>query len=103
MCAWHDPQLATEREAWRRKGGQSRSNKARARKQIPDGTMTPAEIQGLLGLVLKGVIGNRIEARVGNAVANIARSMIAVREATETEARLTQLEEAAGLTARRGA
>ncbi len=95
MCAWHDPQLATERAAWRQKGGKSRSNQARARKQLPTNTMTMQEIQGLLGVAFKGVLAGKLAPNVGNATANIARALVSVREASEFEARLTALEAAA--------
>ncbi len=92
MCAWHDPQLAAERAGWRQKGGQSRSNRARAKKALPAEALTLQEVQALLGLTFKGVISGRIEPGVANAAANIARALVATREAAEFDARLAALE-----------
>ncbi len=99
-CWFHDPELTAERDAGRRKGGQERSNQARARKRLPENVMSPIEIQGLLSVTLRGVIAGRIEPGVANAAANLGRAIVAVREATITEERLTELEARAGITRR---
>ncbi len=91
MCAWHDPQLATERAAWRQKGGQSRSNKARAKKQLPDNVLTLQEVQGLLGVAFKGVLAGRLEPNIGTALASIAKSMVAVAGVAEIEEQIAEL------------
>ncbi len=92
LCAWHAPSWEEKRRAWSRKGGEARSNKSRAKKQLPDNVMTPSELQGLLGLVLKGVVAGKIAPSVGNAVANLGRTIIATQEAAEFDARLATLE-----------
>jgi len=56
--------------------------------------MTPAELGGVLSDVLIRTIAGELEPGVANAAANISRALIAVREATEIEARLDALEEA---------
>ncbi len=91
MCAWHDPQLATERAAWRQKGGQSRSNKARARKRLPDNAMTMQDVQVLLGVAFKGVLSGKLEPGVGTACANIARAMAQVAGVAEIEEQIAEL------------
>ncbi len=103
LCPWHSDDLADRRREWSRRGGTNSSSKARARRQLPDGAMSAAELGGLLGLVLKGVIAGRVEPGVGNAAANIARALVSVREASEIEDRLRELEAAAALTDRRRA
>lgn len=100
-CPWHSDDLADRRREWSRRGGVNSSNKARARKHLPDGTMSAPELGGLLGLVLKGVIAGKIEPGVGNAAANIARAMNDVIKTADIEERLRDLEEAAGLSDRR--
>ncbi len=90
-CYWHDPALETERTEGRRQGGKSRSNQARARKQLPTNTMTMQEIQGLLGLTFKGVIAGRIEPGVGTAAASIAKAMVAVAGVAEIEGQIAEL------------
>lgn len=100
-CFWHDPELETERAERRRRGGQQRSNKARARRALPGEALTPAELQGFIGIALDGVLAGRLEPGVANAVANLSRAAIAVREATEVEGRLAALEAAVGRVPRR--
>jgi hypothetical protein len=59
--------------------------------------MTPAEIQGYVAVALRGVLTGSITPGVGNAVAALARAAVAVREATELEQRLADLEARAGV------
>ncbi len=102
-CIWHDPAAAAERQEMSKKGGAARSNKARAKKSYVNDDLTPQEISGLLGKALRDVLGGKVEAGPVNAAANIARAIVAVREATEIEKRLTALEAAAGSQDRRRA
>jgi hypothetical protein len=100
-CYWHSPELEAERDAARRRGGSARSNASRAKRQMAGAGLTPAEIQGYVALAMKGVLSGKIEPGVGNAVASLARAAVAVREATELEARLAELESLAGTLRRR--
>jgi len=97
QCRWHHPDLEAERTEGRRRGGEHRSNRARAKKGMVDAALTAAELQGCVSAALKGVLAGKIEPGVGNAVANLARAAVAVREATELEERLTELEARAGV------
>jgi len=101
LCRWHHPGLEAERGEWRRRGGEQRSNKERARKKIASTILEPSDIQGILGDALKAVIAGQIEPGVGTAAATIARVLIAVREASEVEQRLTALEAVADTHGRR--
>src|SRR4051794_5103148 len=98
LCRWHHPALESQRAEERRRGGAARSNQARARKRLPSAVLTSSELQGLVGQVLRDVISGDIEPAIGNCVANLARSLVSVREATELEERLVALETAAGMT-----
>ena len=100
-CWWHCPDAAEERDRTRREGGRARSNKARAAKTLPDHALTPEQLQGLLGLTLKAVLNESKSPAIGNAVGSLARAIVAVREATDLEARLAALEAAAGIDGRR--
>jgi hypothetical protein len=93
-CAWHDPGRRAEMAEARRRGGQARSNKARARKQLVGAAMSPAELEGVIGLTIAQVLAGTKPPSVGSAVAALARAAIAVREATEIEERLAALEAA---------
>jgi len=95
-CLMHDPAAADVRREASRKGGRNRSAKARAMKLLPE-AMAPEELAGWLSLLFKQVMAGRTEPRIGTASATIARAMIDVREATEVDRRLTELEQRAGL------
>ncbi len=96
-CRWHSPELEHERREWSRAGGRGKSNRQRAKKGMADQALTPGEIEGYVAVAMKAVLSGRLEPGVGNAVANLARAAVAVREATMTEERLAALESAAGL------
>jgi hypothetical protein len=94
-CPWHAPDLAARRAEWSARGGTARSNASRAAKRLPDEALTPAELQGLVSRTMWQVISGELEVGVGNCVANLARSLIVIREATTTEDRLRELEQRA--------
>ena len=96
FCLWHDPEAEALRREIARKGGASRSNKARARRQFGE-PLTLADVQGALSLALRGVLSGRLEPGIGTAVATIARAMTSVATAADFEARLAELERAAGV------
>ncbi len=96
-CRWHDPARAEERTEWSRKGGQARSNRARARKQLAEQLMTIDDLDALLCSALVKVAGGRIEPGVGSAMATIAKTITGIRTAGELERRLEELERAAGI------
>lgn len=91
-CLWHDPALMEQRAAWRSMGGANRSNRTRAGKRLAMPGVTTQELQHLVGQALKDVIAGELPPAVGNCVANLARALVAVREATELEERLAALE-----------
>jgi hypothetical protein len=101
-CYWHSPALADERDRKRREGGRNSSNRARAAKALPAAALTPAELQGVLAVTLKAVLAEQKSPAIGNAIANLGRAIVAVREATEVEDRLAALEAAAGVAGRAG-
>ncbi len=96
-CWVHDPQCAEQQAAWRRKGGQSRSNRRRALAKLPDELMGLRDVQAMLCLTLRAVIAGRLEPGVGNAAASIARAIAALAQAGDIEERVAELERAAGL------
>src|SRR3954453_5773859 len=98
FCYWHSPALAADREEARRRGGAARSNRVRAKRQLIDAALSPAEIEGYIALSLRGVLASSLTPGVANAVANLARAAVAVREAGTREQRNVELEAAAGLT-----
>ena len=96
FCWWHDPATDAERQGGRRLGGKGKSNAARAKRGYADGALTPAEVEGLIGTTLTGVLAGRVTPGQAQAVASLARAAVAVREAGEVEERLAALERHAG-------
>jgi hypothetical protein len=93
---WHDPEADEQRREMSRKGGQSRSNKARAKKLAAG--MGADDLDALLAVALKGVLAGRLTPGQGQAAASLARAMVAVREYTAVEdldRRLAELERSA--------
>ena len=92
LCPWHDPAMTERRAAWSAKGGRQSSNAARARKTLPAGCMTPSELQGFVGTVMRGTLAGRVEPNVAQAIGALARTMTALYPAAEFEQRLADLE-----------
>jgi len=98
LCPWHDPELATARLAWSARGGQGRSNQARAKRHLPD-ALELDDLRGMLSVVLTSVVTGKLEPGVGNSAAALARAMVVVDEAAKSsdfDQRLAELERAAG-------
>lgn len=93
LCRVHHPELADERAAYRARGGTARSTAARARKQYETLVLQGADLEGVLGSTLVRVLNGELPPNVGNSVATIARSLVTVREATDIERRLAELED----------
>jgi len=103
LCLSHHPAQAQNLAEARRRGGEEKSNRKRARKSAIALAMTPAELGGVLSDVLRRTIAGELEPGVATAAASLSRAMLTVKEATETEERLNSLEEAiSGLGARTG-
>ncbi len=96
-CLWHDPDRESEREEWRRRGGENRSNKARARKKMTDQVMSINDLDAFLCASMTRVAAGRMEPNVGSAVATLAKTVVAIRTAGELERRLEELERRAGM------
>lgn len=84
MCAWHAPSWADRRQEWSRKGGQSRSNQARAKAAIPE-AMTSAELAGWLTVVFRKVVTGSLSPGAANAAATVAKAILAANEAGALE------------------
>ncbi len=92
-CRWHDPNRAEERTEWSRKGGQARSNRARARKQLAASVMSIDDLDALLCRALVQVAGGKMEPGVGSAMATIAKTITTIRTTGDFEKRLQELEQ----------
>ena len=100
LCLWHDPALAAERAAWRRKGGEGKSTANRAAKRLPKDL---PHVRDALLRALRDVEGGGLAPPQANAMAALARAVVAVHQVAELEARVASLEDAARLSGRRPA
>jgi hypothetical protein len=92
LCPWHSPDLAARRVEWSAKGGASKSNKARAKKALPDEPLSTDELLAYLSVAFKAVLSGKLTPNIGNALGTLARTMAEIRKTTEIEARLDALE-----------
>lgn len=96
FCLMHSPAAAEVRREASRRGGKARSHQARARKQLPE-ALPPDELNAWLSVAFLQVLDGRLEPKVATALATLARTMLTIREASELEERLRELEVRAGL------
>ena len=91
LCVAHDPE---RRRAAAAAGGRGKSHQAKARKELERHVLTTGDVEGFIGLLIVRVIAGTAEPAVGNAVANLSRALVAVREAGMLEERLAAVEQA---------
>jgi len=92
----HDPERAAALSDARKRGGQGKANRARAKKHMIDAALTPAEFQGLIGAVARAVVNETKSPGIAQAIAALARASVAVADASAVHERLHWLEEQAG-------
>ena len=95
-CLFHDPQSAELRRAGSRAGGKARSNAARAARQLPP-AFTSDELLAVLSGAIRKVEAGELEPGPANAMSSLARAMTSIREVSEVERRLAELEERVGV------
>lgn len=88
-CYWHDPAIATERDAARRQGGYNKSNRSRAAKTM---ALTSDDLLLTLSRAILKVEAGTLEPGPANAMASLARAMTSIRETSDLEQRLAELE-----------
>jgi hypothetical protein len=103
-CRWHHPDLKDELREISSRGGKARSNAARAKKSIAgdlrDMRVVKAALMGALAKVSLG----QMEPAQGQAMASIARALVAVSGVADFEDQLAEMRsEIAELTIRRTA
>lgn len=98
-CFAHDERLSEQRRQWAVDAGKAKSNAARMRKTLGTGVATLAlsEVDALLCIALKGVLSGRLEPGVATSAATVAKSIMAIRTASDLESRLAALEQRAGM------
>jgi hypothetical protein len=85
--------LAERRQEGCVRGGMGKSAKVRARKQLRDAVMDMDDIAGLLSLSMQNVATGKMEPAVSNALGNMSRALLAIREATEVDEGIQELRE----------
>lgn len=104
LCRWHHPELEAQRVEERRRGGQARSNEARARKKLTGDVRDMTDVKARLMVALEKVEAGHLEAGPANAMANLARAIATVAGVADFEGQLADLRrEVADLADRRGA
>jgi len=93
-CPWHDPALAEQRRQNAVKGGKARSHQARARKAMKGGAGDLADVQATLLAAIGKVEKGALDPGPANAMANLARAVVAVSGAADFDRRLAELEQA---------
>lgn len=89
FCFAHDPQRAADRDAARKKGGQNRGAAARMRGLVPPRLSSTYD---RLESVLERLDSGEIEPKTAQAMASVARALVAVLTAGELEERVRMLE-----------
>ncbi len=92
-CPWHDEAWAERRQQWSKKGGKGRSNEARARKALAGDVRDLADVKARLMTALAKVEAGELEPGPANAMANLARAVVAVAGVADFEAQLAQMRE----------
>lgn len=96
FCYWHDPDNAEAVREAARKGGVNKSNRARAAKELAD-VMELDGVQAVLSRALRKVEDGQMPPGPANALANVARALVSVKQADELEERIAELERRAML------
>ena len=91
-CAWHDPAMRERVAAGRVRGGQAKSNAARAKKRLPADVLTATEWQALVGVVAKGVLSQKLSPGIGQAIASLARAHRDLAELGRLEEQVAELD-----------
>lgn len=89
-CVWHDPNLAERRKEWSLRGGKGKANTARAKKRLK--RLDLDEIDAALCTAMLDVLRGELEPGIATAAASVARTIHAVRTATDHERRIAELE-----------
>ncbi len=94
FCFTHDPGLATQRDAARRRGGQNSAKIVRLRGLVP---RRLTEVYDVLENVLGEVRRGTLNPQQASAMASVARAMVAAARLGELEERVRELEVKSGV------
>lgn len=100
-CYVHHPGIEAERDEKRRKGGENRSNIARAQRRMI--IAKPYDVHVVLGTSLRAVFDGDMDPGTAAALATLGRATLLAIEKSDLEKRLSELERRAGVTPEEGA
>lgn len=89
LCYAHDPARVAERDEARRRGGQNRASAVRLRGLVPPRLLA---VYDRLESALERVDNGELDPRPAQAMASLARALVAVITAGEYEERIRALE-----------
>lgn len=91
FCPWHDPERETDRAEWRRKGGQSSSNAARAKKKLAGDLRDLAGVKAMLLDAMEKTKDGDMEPGILTALSTAARAVVVVAGVTDFEEQLATM------------
>jgi hypothetical protein len=80
----------------RRKGGQAKGNKVRAKRELEGAAMTASEINGTLAIAIRRLMSDRMAPGVASALAALSRAALEAGKASDLEQRLDEIERRLG-------
>jgi len=95
-CFVHDPHRIIDIAEARKKGGQARSNRAKARRELEGAAMTAAELNGILAVTIRQVLSENKAPGIGQAIAALSRAALEASKASDLENRILDLERRLG-------
>ncbi len=98
-CMSHDPEHADQRAEGQRKGGEARANARRAAKvwAAMGDQITADQLPAILRACMFSVKSGAMEPSQATAIANLAKTSVAITNEIELEQRIAALEVSAGL------
>ena len=98
LCFVHAPSMQARRDESRRRGGQAKSNAARAAKMwaATGREIAPDDLPAMLRAAILDVRVGTIEPSVATAIATLAKASVAITTDIDLERRIEALEQATG-------
>jgi hypothetical protein len=90
-CIAHDPDKVVEMAEYRRQGGQARSNKARAQKELPAEPLSNAEAHAYLSLAFRRAMVGKLDAPMLNALSSAAKALQDLSRTVEQDVVIAEL------------
>ncbi len=96
FCIAHDPKKVIAIAEARRRGGQARGNRSRAKRELEGAAMTASELGGILALTIRHILAGEQTPGVGQAIAALSRASLEAGKSSDLEERMSQIERRLG-------